>query len=1741
MSATTIDERVVEMRFDNRNFEANVSTTLNTLDKLKQKLNLSSASKGLEEVSKAARRTDLSGVSAAVETITTKFSALEVVGMTALVNITNSALNAGKRIAKALTIDPIKTGFQEYETQINSVQTILANTESKGTTIKDVNKALDELNKYADMTIYNFTQMTKNIGTFTAAGVDLETSVGAIKGIANLAAVSGSTSQQASTAMYQLSQALAAGRVSLMDWNSVVNAGMGGQVFQDALKRTSEVMGTGAEAAIKKYGSFRESLTQGEWLTTEVLTKTLEQFTMAAEKGSKEWETYKKALKSEGYTDKQAEEILKMANTATDAATKVKTFTQLWDVLKEAAQSGWSQSWEIIIGDFEEAKKLLTSISDVMTEVINKSSDSRNNILEGWKKMGGREDMIAGFANIGKGIFKITGTIRDSFADMIPPITAKKLANFTSGFKDLTEKFIMSDENANKLKRTFDGVFSVMDLFRKVLVTVGDGVGYLFTSGTVEGVVGLFLSLTAVIGDVASSLNKGFSTSTISKAIHDVTDIFAGLFEGINSIGDVVDLTGDVIARGLGILFEPIKETFTWLKENVSFGDIFKGIIGGGIFLSVDKFAEVLEKISGLVDKGLLGLLLGTNDKKQFTQVSLFKEVLSSVNESLISFTSGVRIGSLLAIAASISILSGALRDVSGIKFKDVGRSLFAIGAMFTMLNISFKSITKALDMFSGKGAVKVGITMMAMAKAIDILVGSMSEMSNLSVKDIGKGLLGIGGMMAALVLSLKGIGGVGVKITTIFAIGAMADAIKSISGSLVDLGKLSWGEIKKGLAAMGGALAEFTVALGIFSKIGGLGTLFGSMSLVTAVKSLDEIAEGLSNISTLDWDEIGRGLAGMGGALGGIAAITGLLGKLAGFSAILGSVALVEACRSLGDISTALSDVGMISWGEIVRGLTGLGGALAIVATVSGALGKVAGFSGILGSGAILIAVQALDEISIALEKTSSLSWEEIKIGLAGLGGALAIIGTISGALGMIAGFSGLIGAGTILLAVQGLTGIADALKVFGSMSWEEIKKGLTAMGGALAEVGVVVGLLGVFGGVGGLIGAGSILLAVQGLGDVADALQKFGSMSWDEIKKGLAAMGGALGELALGGFLNSFALLGSISIANVAEPLGILADSIKKWKDVTIPDKLGLRLWVLAEGVEAFTFSGFGASAIAEVAAPLGVMASSVKKWRDVTLPENLGKNLKSLARGVRSFTFSGFGSSNIATVAEPLGVMAASIKKWKDVQVPENLGDQLSSLAKGVRAFTFAFAGGWSMEAVDKPLGKMADAVAKWKGVSIPTNLTEQLSGLADGVKTFSFAFLGGWSMSAIDGPLGTLADSVKKWKDVSIPSNLKENMESLAKGVKAFSGLQDVSSGIESVKTVASSINKLSGIKMGSVSSGLEKVASSMKKLGEAGGSISGLGSKITSNITKPVSGLSSKLKTSGANIIDSLASGIKSNKSAKTAAKEMSDSIVTSFENNKTKYKSLGTSLGTSLANGLKSKKSDIKKAITGGVKEGVDAVEGYRDDFYDAGAYIAQGMASGMNSKKKEIESAAEAMAAAAEAATRAKLKINSPSKVFDVIAQSVPEGFANGIGRLKDRIKRAAGAMADTAVYGTRNALDGLTSILDGGLDPNPTIRPVMDLSDVRSGVSAISNMLDLNAAVGMNANLGAVNAMMNRRSQNGTNADVVSAIDKLRGELDNVGGDSIVINGVTYNEGSGMSDTVRALVRAITMEGRV
>lgn len=1090
--STTVDERVVEMRFDNKQFEQNIQTSLSSLDKLKKSLNLEGAAKGLETVNDAANKCsgNMSPLSNAVETVRVRFSALEVMAITALQNITNSALAAGKNLVSAFTIDPIKTGFEEYETQINAVQTILANTSSKGTTLDQVNNALDELNHYADMTIYNFTEMTRNIGTFTAAGVDLDTSVAAIKGIANLAAVSGSNSQQASTAMYQLSQALAAGTVKLQDWNSVVNAGMGGQVFQDALKETAKVHGIAIDEMIKDEGSFRETLSKG-WLTSDILTETLAKFT---------GDLNEDQLRTMGYTDDQIKSIMEMGKTANDAATKVKTFTQLFDTLKEAAQSGWTQSWEIIVGDFEEAKELLTEVSDTFSAVINASADARNKMLQDWKDLGGRTMMIEAVKNVFDGLVSVAKPVREAFNEIFPPMTGKQLAEITERIHDLTAKFKMGEESSKNLKNTFKGVFAVLDIVGQAFKAVAGGVGEL---------IGLFLpagngvlSLTGSFGEYLVKLDETVKkTDVFGKAVSTVVDIVKTAITFVKTAGEKVKEFGKTagekfdfpgfelfhsflervhdrmaqIGDGAGKMKSGVIVAFEMMGEALEKCKFLKvmealwtavKVIAGGIADAVGTMMGTLaEKLGDADFSGVLDVLnsiavggIALSISKFLKNVTEPLEGLNGVLEGVTGILDGVRgcfeayqtnlkAGTLLKIGAAIALLAGSIVAISLIDSDKLSASLGAITVLFANL-LGAMAIFNKISSDTGKVA-KACTAMIAMSVAVSILAGALKKVSDLDWGELARGLVGIAGLTTIVVASSKAMASGRKQVmkgaTSLIIFGA---AIKILASACKDLSKLQWDELGRGLTGVGVLFAEMAVFLRV-AKFNGkmISTATGIVILAAAMKVL---ASACKDFGQMEWSEIGKGLAGIGGLLAELAVFTNLAGNAKHVMST--GVALIAIGAAMKIFASAVKDFGQLQWDEIGRGLTAMGGALAEVAIAVNLMPK-----NMIGIGTgLVIVVGALEIIANCMSKFGGMQWEEIGRGLTVMGGALAELAI---SLNFMKGTLG--GSAALLVASTALAILAPVLSILGALSWEAIAKGLISIAGAFTIIGVAGAVL--------------------------------------------------------------------------------------------------------------------------------------------------------------------------------------------------------------------------------------------------------------------------------------------------------------------------------------------------------------------------------------------------------------------------------------------------------------------------------------------------------------------------------------------------------------------------------------------------------------------------------------------------------------------------------------------------------
>ena len=1183
----TIDRKVVEMKFDNGQFENNVRTSMSTLEKLKEKLNLTGATKGLESVNDAARKVNLNGIGSAVETVSAKFSAMQVVGITALANITNKAVDAGERMIKALTIDPVKTGFQEYETQIGAIQTILANTESKGSTLQDVNRALDELNTYADKTIYNFTEMTRNIGTFTAAGVDLDTSVSSIKGIANLAAVSGSTSQQASTAMYQLSQAIAAGKVQLMDWNSVVNAGMGGEVFQNALKRTATNMGTNVDALIKKYGSFRESLTKGEWLTTEVLTETLTQLSGAYTKAD---------LIAQGYTEQQAEDIAKLADTAVSAATEVKTFTQLWDTLKEAAQSGWTQSWQTIIGDFGEAKELLTTISDTVGAIIQSSADARNSVLTGglstgWKQLlnegitdeDGFKDTIKLVAKdhgvAVDDMIKKNGSFEKSLKEgwLTGDILTESLNKMTKKLKGLSDEQLKEQGYTKEQVRTLrklnksvkDGTINMDEFAEKMTKASG-------RENMIDGLKNVFVAILDVIKPVNEAFREIFPPLT-AKQLYDFTvkfktlterlkvsgetannikRIFKGFFsvldigvEGIKAFGKgAIDLIKSFSGLDLGILdtAASLGDYLTNLRNGIIETNVFGDTVNRVVrFLTniIDRVKNFGKAININFDapsaKGIIGVFEGLWNI--ITSIgSKIPDVLSSVLTGISNFLGKGDIFEVLNSGIFAAILLGIKKFTNGIN-DSLGN-----------VNGVLENVTGILDDVRGcfkayQDQLKAG-TLMKIATAIGVLAASLFVISTIDEDSLSKSLGAITILFAELMGSLALFGKMSLQLTaTTKAVGlmnGMAIAILVLSFALRNISSLDTGGIVKGLVAIGVLMAELAIFLNT-AKFGGKvkSTAVGIVILASALLILSKAVEYLGG---MDVKQLTQGLISVGVLLAEIMAFTKLTSGSKGMVSI--GVGLVLIGASMKIFASAISDLGSMNTEQLTRGLTSMSIALVAIAGATRLMPK-----NMIGIGTgLLIVSAALLVLYKSLNGFSGMSWEEIGRGLAAMAGSLLVL-----SIALMAMNGTLAGSAALLIAAGALTIFAPVLKSLGSMSWEEVAKGLVILAGAFAVIGVA-GLL-----------LSPIIPAILGL---AAAFALFGVAALG-IGTGILAISAGLTALATAGAAGATAIVAAITVIVVG-----LADLIP-----TIAEKLG-------EAITAFAVViGESAPQLAEAALKL------------------------------------------------------------------------------------------------------------------------------------------------------------------------------------------------------------------------------------------------------------------------------------------------------------------------------------------------------------------------------------------------------------------------------------------------------------------------------------------------------------------------------------------------------------------------
>ena len=611
-----VDERIVRMQFDNSGFEAGATKAVEILGKLDDAMKFDGAAAGLDEVQKSMSNFNMDSVTNALETSKSHFSAFEQFGIGIFRSLGAEVAQFGQRIVSNLThslTSGARDGFGEYELQMKSLQTISANS---GESMEVITANLDELNEYADKTVYNFSEMTSNIGRFTAAGLGVEESTKAIKGFANMAALAGAGSQETSRGMYQLSQAMASGVVKLQDWKSIQNASIDTAAFKDVLMETARVMGTDVDAAIEKQGSFNASLQEG-WLTADVMAQALEVATMSTRDYADETKGMEERLKQladMGYSEDIAKKLVGIANAADDSAREVRTWTQLIDTVKEAIGSGWANTWKLVVGDFDEATQLFTTISQRMDEIVSASADARNGMLKEWKDSGGRDALIGIFANLAEAVTRVFLPIKDAFSEVFG-MSGQQLAVFTENIAVFIEKLVPSTDAMNKFNSVmydlFTIVHSILGVFGNALRIIWNfASGVLSVVNPFSIVFSLFSKLAGVVASFANKLHVA-SDGAVDAFEYIIDDIVTFLTNLVGIGKDFVAAFSDIflspVFKTIANQIDFIKSYFVALWDTIAPAKSAVQSAGSRFVLFIDDLLTPLRKLSNFLSSFLNG------------------------------------------------------------------------------------------------------------------------------------------------------------------------------------------------------------------------------------------------------------------------------------------------------------------------------------------------------------------------------------------------------------------------------------------------------------------------------------------------------------------------------------------------------------------------------------------------------------------------------------------------------------------------------------------------------------------------------------------------------------------------------------------------------------------------------------------------------------------------------------------------------------------------------------------------------------------------------------------------------------------------------------------------------------------------------------------------------------------------------------------------------------------------------
>ena len=1717
---SSVDERVVKMSFDNAEFEKKASTTMGTLAKLKEKLNFSGVLKGVDEIQNGVGNIKFDALTNGIAALENRFSVLGEFVHNTFMNIINTAADAGKRIAEALTITPAKEGFAEYELKMGSIQTIMSST---GESLDTVNTKLDELNDYADKTIYSFSDMTSNIGKFTNAGVKLDDAVAAIQGVSNVAAVSGANAQQASHAMYNFAQALSSGSVKLQDWKSIETAQMSTVEFRQALMDTAAAMGT-----LKKEGDKYVSTTtdlngktsdafdamQGfnmslssQWMTTDVLIQTLGNYsTDVREMSDAEREAYEEKLRGIGYTEEQIAAIEELGKKAADSAKDVKTFSQLIDTLKEGLGTGWAVTWETIIGNFEEGKALWTEVYNTLSEVINKSAESRNELAKSWKELGGREALIQSFRNAYDALLSIVTPLSKAFKSIFPAVTAERLVEYTEKLRDFTAGLKLNKTETVLLtayaRQIFDIVKSGFEAIKtlggnvfSIIKAIGSGFADAFSSSvliSIKSFVDSFKEFLEVIKPSENVLRNLQSLATgvgsIFRAlITVVSNLGTALFNSLgiffkdsapdidhfmNSIGNIGDklksfasnienaFTVDTFAGGLGSIGSALSNLFDIIKSNVDIPSILENIFNfiTGIDLSgiAGFFNGILEGANGISDiiHNIFTNLGGENGFFAWI-VNGFKSLTSKIDWNLLfNILSHVEnfltVGALLKFVNLIKGLPDALSGVAD-HIKEIFKLAKGDGGESPITRI-LNGVGNALERWQ---KTLKSVSLLAIAGAIALIAHGLMELSQIPVDKIlptfGALAGGIGMLIGAAKLLSK------TDITALPDLMVLAWAIDTLAGTIVKLSALDPVQLATGLAGVVALIISLTESLKALSKVDMVNSkdmiVFAGSMLIMSF-AIGNLAGAVKKLAKLDPIGLASGLAGVIILMGSLVAAIDHLGskKIENVGGIVAlSAAMILIAQAVGMLSSSVKKLAKLDPLGLVAGLSAviiLMGSLVIVMESMSKIDTSHAAGVVALSAAMILIAKAVGTLASAVKKLAAL--EPLSM-VAGLGAVIILLGSLVATLEYmsknvkfdnVAGIAAL--SASMILIAEAVNILAKSVMKMSSLSIGELATGL---------IGVIVPL-------------GALIAAIQLLSSI------------DQTKiAGIAALSATMVVMAI-----AIRLLASSVTTLASLSLGQLAIGL-----------LGLVGSLLAMGAALAMLSAlpttnlFGASAaIMAMAISMAILAPAIVMLSTMDIG---GLAIALIALGGAFMLFSTIAAASAITTTALLAFAAAIAL----------VGVGVLALASGIGIISsiISTAGPQAGEAIQTMLQVFID--------SIPL--------IGEAVLSF----------------LTTIFDVIVSFLTEAIPK-LFETLTVLVQSVCEFL-VTNVPTIINTLLTLLVQLGQavlqygpeLFSIGIQIITEFLRAIAENMPQILEAAFEM--LGAFLEGILQRLPEIIDSAFKVV-IEFINGLADAIRENHNA------LFDAVG-----------NLITAVVEAIIDGVIKIGEAAADWITGpgGV---LDSIGGFFQDLFDAGANLVQGFIDGLCSMPGAIWDAACDLGNSVLNAMGITLDEHSPSKKAFEQGKNYGLGFINGIKELSQNAADESGAMAS-------GVLDAMSSTLsDGSSAYSPTISPVIDDSSIENGAEAINSVISgmsdevtAKLTVGISDNLYNVyQGVLNTNSQLKSMEYQMDRIyDRMDYWLESIEGDTLEMVGRFMrltDEGTNIYMDTGALVGAIAPE---